>query len=65
MQGQNVRQPYFPSVSQAAMVNGDGHSYQTQGIDHQAGQAPPNRGDQYQQQPPMKVMLFLKYVCTY
>lgn len=63
MQGQNVRQPYLPSVSQA-MVNGDGHSYQTQGIYHPAGQAPSNRGDQYQQQPPMKVM-FLKDVSTY
>ncbi|XP_028403896.1 protein transport protein Sec24C-like isoform X2 [Dendronephthya gigantea] len=50
MQGQGSRPPYF--YPQSGMVNGDGHSYQGQGAQHQAG-GPPGPG-QFQQPPQMK-----------
>ena len=55
---QGNRPPYFHP--QSGMVNGDGHLYQGQGMQHQAG-GPLGPG-QYQQRPQMKVW---KYMVTF
>ena len=56
MQDQSARPPYLPS--QAGMVNGDGHSYQTHSLRPPGGQFPTYAEQRQQQQTPMKVRIY-------